>query len=158
MLTLFLFSIVISAGIDTETPEEFLHILADSDAELWVEHQSTSGSHIESDTILTIIRQIRNLSVEPGPRELEDIEGGYQVIFPESRWTWRLDGGRIGSVTGQAIVEWHPGGYTWVTVPVISEEAATIGRKESLCMGATIMLAIGFVGIIAIWYAKKKYG
>ena len=103
------------------------------------------------------IESLRSLSVEPGERILEDIEDGYRVIFPESRWTWRMEGGRIGSVRGESVVEWRPGGYNWTAIPVFSEEGASIGRKESLCMGATMMAAIGLVGVIAIWYAKRRY-
>jgi hypothetical protein len=149
---------VTSAGIDADTPEEFLAALAVSPAELWIECQISGDNTIDPDTVTAIIGARRNLSVDPGGRVLEDVEGGYRVVFPESRWTWRMDGGRIGSVRGQSVIEWHPGGYSWVAVPVFTEQGASIGRRESLCMGVTVMLAIGVIGTLAIWYAKRRYG
>jgi hypothetical protein len=149
---------ITSVGIDTDTPEEFLTTLASSPAELWIECQLPGDNTVDPDTVAAIIGSRRNLSVDPGERILEDTEGGYTVVFPESRWTWRMDGGRIGSVRGQSVIEWHPGGYRWVTVPVFIDEGASIGRRESLCMGATVMLGIGVIGVLAIWYAKRRYG
>jgi len=149
---------VISTGIDTDTPEEFLTTLASSPAEIWIESQLPGDNTIHPDTVTAVIGSRIDLSVDPGGRVLEDVEGGYRVLFPESRWTWRMDGGRIGSVRGQSVIEWHPGGYSWVAVPVFTEQGASIGRRESLCMGVTAMLAIGVIGILAIWYAKRRYG
>lgn len=161
-LIFILYAMVILTRMDAATPEEFLVNLSSCDADRWIEfqyHSNDNGNDIvHPDTIVAIIGSLRNLSVNPGERMLENIEGGYRVIFPESRWTWRMDGGRIGSVRGESVVEWRPGGYSWVTLPVLSEEGVSMGRKESLCMSATIMLAIGGVGIIAIWYAKRRYG
>jgi len=153
-----LYIMVISIGMDVETPEEFLLTLASSNAEQWIEHQCTGADAMHPDTITAVIESFTSLSVNPGERILEDVEGGYRVIFPESRWTWRMSGGKIGSVRGESIVEWRPGGYSWAILPVLTEEGASIGRKESLCMGATVMMAIGVVGIIAVWYAKRRYG
>ncbi len=149
---------VISTGIDTDTPEEFLTTLASSPAEIWIESQLPGDNTIHPDTVTAVIGSRIDLSVDPGGRVLEDVEGGYRVLFPESRWTWRMDGGRIGSVRGQSVIEWHPGGYSWVAVPVFTEQGASIGRRESLCMGVTVMLAIGVIGTLAIWYAKRRYG
>ena len=149
---------VTSAGIDADTPEEFLTTLASSPAEIWIESQLPGDNTIHPDTVTAVIGSRIDLSVDPGGRVLEDVEGGYRVLFPESRWTWRMDGGRIGSVRGQSVIEWHPGGYSWVAVPVFTEQGASIGRRESLCMGVTAMLAIGVIGILAIWYAKRRYG
>ncbi len=143
--------------MDVETPEEFLVTLASCNAEQWIEHQCTGTDAIHPDTITAVIESLTSLSVDPGERVLEDVEGGYRVVFPESRWTWRMSEGRIGSVSGESVVEWRPGGYRWVTLPILTEEGASIGRRESLCMGATVMMAIGIVGIIAIWYAKRRY-
>ncbi len=159
-LVILLYALIISSGMDTETPDAFLDILAASDAEIWVEHQFSGNSQTEihPDSIRSVIGPKRNLSVEPGEKILEDVEGGYRVIFPLSRWTWRMDGGRIGSVSGESIIEWHPGGYTWVTIPLMMDEGASIGRKESLCMGITITASIALIGIIAVWYAKRRYG
>lgn len=159
-LIFILYAMVISTGMDAATPEEFLVNLSSYDADRWIEFQYRSNDNdtVHPDTIVAIIGSLRNLSVNPGERILENIEGGYRVIFPESRWTWRMDGGRIGSVRGESVVEWRPGGYSWVTLPVLTEEGVSMGRKESLCMSATIMLAIGAAGIIAIWYAKRRYG
>jgi hypothetical protein len=144
--------------MDAETPEEFLINLASCPAEQWIEYQLQTDSSLSSDTVKALVESFRELSVEPGDRILEDMEGGYRVVFPESRWTWRMDGGRIGSVGGQSVIEWHPSGYSWVSLPVLTEKGASIGRRESLCMGVTIMLAIGVMGIIAVWYAKRRYG
>ncbi len=150
--------ILISTGMDVETPEEFLTNLSSSHADQWIEFQYPTENAIHPDTVKSIIGSLRSLSVEPGERILEDIEGGYRVTFPESRWTWRKDGGRIGSVRGESVVEWRPGGYSWTAIPVFTEEGASIGRRESLCMGVTMMAAIGIVGVIAIWCAKRRYG
>ncbi len=149
---------VASTGVQADTPEEFLTTLASSPAAIWVECQLPGDNTIHPDTITGIINSRTSLSVDPGDRTLEDIESGYRVVFPESRWTWRMDGGRIGSVRGQSVLEWHPGGYSWVVIPVFIDEGASIGRRESLCMGVTVMLAIGVIGVLAIWYAKRRYG
>ena len=158
--TIMLCALIISSGMDTETPDAFLVVLASSDAETWIEHQfsSNSESEIHPDSIRSIIGEKRNLSVELGEKILEDVEGGYRVIFPLSRWTWRMDGGRIGSVSGESIIEWHPGGYTWVSIPFMIDEGTSIGRKETLCMGITITALIALIGIVAVWYAKRRYG
>lgn len=158
--TIVLYALLISSGMDTETPDEFLQILASSNVETWIEHQFTGNSHdgILPDSITSIIGSKRSLSVEPGEKILEDVEGGYRVIYPLTRWTWRMDGGRIGSVCGESIIEWHPGGYTWVVIPFMVDEGTSIGRKESICMGITITASIALIGIIAVWYAKRRYG
>ncbi|MEA3267163.1 MAG: hypothetical protein U9P42_09525 [Candidatus Fermentibacteria bacterium] len=150
--------LIISAGMDVETPEEFLATLSSSNADQWIEFQYPAENSIHPDTVKIRIESLRSLSVDPGERILEDIEGGYRVVFPESRWTWRMDGGRIGSVRGESVVEWHPGGYSWTAIPVFSEDGVSMGRRESLCMGATMMAAIGVIGIFAVWYAKRRYG
>lgn len=157
-LILILYVMLISSGMDTDTPEEFLVNLSSCNAEQWVEFQYHGENTVPADTVKAIIESLRNLSVNPGEKILEDIEGGYRVIFPESKWTWRMDGGRIGSVRGESVIEWHLGGYSWVTLPIFTEEGASIGRKESLCMGVTITAAIVLIGIIAVWYAKRRYG
>ncbi len=159
-LMIVLLALIVSSGMDVETPEEFLEILAESDAELWIEYQCTDNEtdELHRDSIRSTIVSLTSLSVEPGDRLLEDVDGGYRVIFPESRWTWRMAGGRIGSVRGESVLEWRPGGYSWVTLPILTEEGTSIGRKESLCLGGTLTLAIGLVGIIAVWYAKRRYG
>lgn len=158
-LIILLFALIGSSGMDVDTPEEFLETLAGSDAELWIEHQYAGNDteKIHPDTIRTAIVSLTSLSVEPGERLLQDVDGGYRVIFPESRWTWRMAGGRIGSVQGESVLEWRPGGYSWVALPILTEEGASIGRRESLCLGATITLAVGLVGIISVWYAKRRY-
>jgi len=149
---------VASAGVQADTPEEFLATLAVSPAEIWIECQLPGDNTIHPDSVTSLIGSRRSLSVDPGDRILEDVEGGYRVLFPESRWTWRMDGGRIGSVRGQSVIEWHPGGYSWVVIPVFIDEGASIGRRESLCMGVTVMLGVGVTGVLAIWYAKRRYG
>ncbi len=158
-LIFLLYSLIVPMAMNTETPDEFLEILASSDAEIWVEHQLTGNSpeEIQADSIRSVLELKRSLSVDSGERILQDVEGGYRVIFPETRWTWRMDGGRIGSVSGETIIEWHPGGYSWVTVPLMKDEGKVIGRKESVCMGVTITATIFFIGIIAVWYAKRRY-
>lgn len=159
-LIIMFFALIVSSGMDVETPEEFLVILAESDAELWIEHQYAGNNteELHPDSIRAAMGSLTSLSVEPGERLLVDVDGGYRVIFPESRWTWRMEGGRIGSVQGESVLEWRPGGYSWAALPILTEEGASIGRKESLCLGGTITLAVGLVGIIAIWYAKRRYG
>ncbi len=157
-LTITLCLMLISTGMDVETPEEFLATLSSCSADQWIEYQYLSENAIHPDTVKARIESLRSLSIEPGERILEDIEGGYKVTFPESRWTWRMDGGRIGSVRGESVVEWHPGGYSWAAIPIFSDEGASIGRKESLCMGATMMAVIAVIGILAVWYAKRRYG
>ena len=159
-LLVLLYTLLVSYGMDVETPEEFLEVLSSGTADQWVDHQCGGDDHqqIPPDSIRALVGTLEDLSVEPGEMELEDVEGGYRAVFQESRWTWRIAGGRIGSVRGVSVVEWRPGGYTWVTLPVFTEERASIGRKESLCMGATITAAIGLIGSIAVWYAKRRYG
>ncbi len=158
-LVILLYSLTVCSAMDTETPDDFLEILASSDAEIWIEHQlmGNSQAEIHPDSIKSVLESKRSLSVESGERILQDVEGGYKVVFPESRWIWRMDGGRIGSVTGETVIEWHPGGYSWVTVPLMIDEGKVIGRKESMCMGVTITAAIFLIGIIAVWYAKRRY-
>gem|GEM_PF-1916357 len=145
-------------AMEADTPEEFLHKLSSGTASQWVECQSEDEDAINPDTVEAVIATMTSLSVEPGDRLLEDMEGGYRAVFPESRWTWCLPGGRIGSVTGTSVVEWRPAGYSWVTVPLFTERATTLGSKEQLCLGVTTMSAIGLVAIVAIWFAKRKYG
>ncbi|MCK5785981.1 MAG: hypothetical protein KAH54_05425 [Candidatus Sabulitectum sp.] len=156
-LVLVLYAVLISRGMEAETPAEFLVNLSSCSADLWIEYQHRSDQMVDPDTVRAIVNSSHSLSVDPGERILEDVEGGYRVIFPESRWTWRMDGGRIGSVRGESVIEWRLGGYSWVILPIFTEEAASIGRRESLCMGVTIMLAIGVFTIIIIWYAKRRY-
>ncbi len=69
-------ALIISSGMDTETPEAFLDILAASDAEIWIEHQFSGNSQTEihPDSIRSIIGTKRNLSVELGERILEDVD------------------------------------------------------------------------------------
>jgi hypothetical protein len=155
-ITLLLLSaVVFSSAIDAETPEDFLIYLTSSTADQWI--LSQCGTDVPPDTVEALIGSLTNLSVEPGERVLIDIEGGYRAEFNESRWTWRLPGGRIGSVTGLTAVEWHPGGYQWVTVPVFTDKGATLGSKEQICLGVTTMAAIGLVALVAIWVAKRRY-
>ena len=158
-LIVLLYSLILPSAMNTETPDEFLEILASGDAEIWVEHQLTDNpsTMIPPDSIRSVLELKRNLSVDSGERILQDVEGGYRVIFPETRWTWRMDGGRIGSISGETVIEWHPGGYSWVAVPLMKDEGKVIGPKESLCIGVTITGAVLFVGMIGVWYAKRRY-
>lgn len=142
----------------SDTPTLFLEALAGASSEEWVESMVLRDTGMEPESIRTVIDGMDQLSVEPGERILEDLEGGYRAVFPESRWTWRLPGGRIGSVTGESVVEWRPGGYRWATVPLFTEEAAEIGTRERLCMGAVAMMAVLLVTVFVIWYVKRKYG
>lgn len=155
-----LFTTILSLGMITDTPDDFLEALSVSNAEEWIEHQAEKNQDltIHSDTIVSVISAFNSLSITPGNSNLEDIEGGYRLIYPTSHWTWRLDGGRIGSVKDTTIIEWKPGGYTWVTVPFFTKEGASLGRGESLCMGATLTVFILLLGVIALWYIKRKYG
>ncbi|PIE52974.1 hypothetical protein CSA37_03425 [Candidatus Fermentibacteria bacterium] len=150
--------IVSSSVIEADTPELFLHGLADATAEEWVESAAFEGNDMHPDSIRITIEGFRDLSVEPGERVLEDFDGGYRAIFTESRWIWRLDQGRIGSVTGETVVEWRPGGYRWVTAPVFSKQSSTVGPRERMCVGVTAMGAVVMVSFIALWYAKRRYG
>ncbi len=152
--------VAIASGsvMDADTPELFLHGLADATAEEWLESVAFEGNEMNPDSVRITIEGFRDLSVDPGERELEDFEGGYRAIFPESRWTWRLEQGRIGSVTGETVVEWRPGGYRWVTAPVFSNRSTTVGPRERMCVGATAMGAVVMVSFIALWYAKRRYG
>lgn len=153
-------TVVISSVMNTDNPEDFLHFLSSGSAEQWIEYQYSSDGYqtIHQDSIRNSIESFDTLYVQPGERLIEDVIGGYKVIFPASHWSWRTNDGRIGSVTGESVIEWHPGGYSWVTVPVLTEKGASIGREESLCMGVTITAAIALVGVICIWYAKRRYG
>lgn len=116
------------------------------------------GNPFPRDSVIMVIESLQDLSVEPGSMVLEDIEGGYQALFSSSRWTWRLSGGRIVSVTGLSVVEWHPGGYRWVSVPVFTGEGAEVGPREKLCVGVITMASIFLVMVFAIWYAKRRFG
>ncbi len=116
------------------------------------------GNPHPPDSVTAVIGAFQELSVEPGPRELTDFDGGYRAIFSESRWTWRLPRGRIGSVTGESVVEWRPGGYRWVTVPLFQGGGAEVGPRETLCMGVIAMGAVMLVTIVAVWYAKRRFG
>jgi hypothetical protein len=116
------------------------------------------GNPHQPDSVAAAVSAFQELSVETGSRELTDFDGGYRAVFSESRWTWRLPGGRIGSITGESVVEWRPGGYRWVTVPVFQGGGAEVGPRETLCMGATAMGAVMLVAIVAVWYAKRRFG
>ncbi len=159
ILTL-LFTVILSLGMETETPDDFLEILSSSSAEVWVEHQAEKNQDltINPDTIVSVVSSFNSLSVNPGNSILEDIDSGYRLIYPESHWTWRLDGGRIGSVKDTTIIEWKPGGYMWVTVPFFTQEGASLGRRQSLCMGATLTGFIIVLGVVVLWSVKRKYG
>lgn len=158
ILTL-LFTVILSLGMETDTPEDFLETLSSSNADVWIEHQAEKNEDltISSDTIVSVVSSFNSLSVNPGNSILEDINGGYRLIYPESHWTWRLDGGRIGSIKDTTIIEWKPGGYMWVVVPFFTQEGASLGRGQSLCMGATLTAFIIVLGVVVLWYIKRRY-
>lgn len=143
--------------MDADTPELFLAALATASPEEWVQSMVLMESTLSEDSIRDTVNSFLSLSVEPGIRILEDFDGGYRAVFSESRWTWRLPEGRIGSVVGESVVEWRPGGYRWQTVPVFTEKGSTVGPKESLCVGVMATGAVILVGIVAVWYAKRRY-
>ncbi len=143
--------------MDADTPDLFLEALASASAEEWIESMVLTEDSLSEDSIRVTIVSFQELSVEPGIRILEDFDGGYRAVFSESRWTWRLPQGRIGSVTGESVVEWRPGGYRWATVPLFTEKGTTVGPKETLCLGVIAMSAVILVGIVAIWYVKRRY-
>jgi len=143
---------------EAETPDQFLRVLASASVEEWLQTASVENNPFTPDSVEQRIGSLQHLSVEPGQATLEDCEGGYRAIFSESRWTWRLPGGEIGSVTGTSIIEWHPGGYRWVTLPVLTEEGAVLGFRESVCMGVTAMGVVMLVAVLALWYAKRRFG
>ena len=154
---LLLCAFTVSSLMESDTPNLFLEALASASAEEWVASMALEGNSFDPDSVTGRIEAFQQLSVDPGARVLEDFEGGYRAVFSESRWTWRLPGGRIGSVTGQSVVEWRPGGYRWVTVPVFTEKGAEVGTREKLCMGAVSMAAVLLVSAFAVWYAKRRY-
>ncbi len=158
IFTLLFCAFAVSSLTESDTPDIFLEALASASADEWVEFMAYEGNTFDPDSVVFTIESFQDLSVDPGERVLEDFDGGYRTLFPESRWTWRLPGGRIGSVTGMSVVEWRPGGYRWVTVPVLTEKGAEVGPREKLCMGVTAMAAVLLVTVIGIWYAKRRFG
>ncbi|HPF32656.1 MAG TPA: hypothetical protein P5207_05460 [Candidatus Sabulitectum sp.] len=132
--------------------------LADASPEEWVGSMAAEANQHQPDSVFAAIEGLQELSVDPGPRELIDFDGGYNAVFPESRWTWRLPGGRIGSITGESVVEWRPGGYRWVTVPIFQGGGAEVGPREKLCMGVISMVAVLLVSVFGVWYAKRRFG
>ena len=142
----------------SDTPELFLCALASAEASEWVGSMAREGNGFQPDSVVMQIESDQELAVEPGEMTLDDFDGGYRAEFPESRWTWRLPGGRIGSVTGLSVVEWRPGGYRWVTVPIFTEKGAEVGPREKLCMGVVSMAAVLLITVVAVWYAKRRYG
>jgi hypothetical protein len=90
----------------SETPEGFLEQLTLADPDFWVE--TRLGNNPRPDSIRTFLEGVSNLTVIPGPRVLEQTEGGYRVVFPEFAGG---SGGRAGftpSATPPAW--WDPGG------------------------------------------------
>lgn len=143
---------------ESDTPRLFLETLASAPPSEWVESMAYGTNSLNPDSVTRQIESYQELSVDPGDRVLEDFDGGYRAIFNTSRWTWRLPGGRIGSVAGTSVVEWRPGGYRWVTVPLFTEKGAEVGTREKLCMGVIAMVSVMLVLVFAIWYAKRRYG
>jgi hypothetical protein len=159
MTTVFaIWLIVSSSPAGAETPSEFLSELVSLEPSGWVDHLWIEERVLNPDTVLAIITPMRQISVEPGRMTLEDIDGGYRALFPNSRWSWRMSGGRVGSASGLTVVVWRPGGYRLAHAPLFTGEVTTIGPRESLCMGAVITGAIITVMLFAVWYAKRRYG
>ena len=158
IFTLLFCTFTVSSLMESDSPDLFLEALASASADEWVESMASGDNTFDPDSVVIAIEALQDLSVDPGERVLEDFEGGYHAVFSESKWTWRLPGGRIGSVTGLSVVEWRPGGYRWVTVPVLTEKGAEVGPREKLCMGVVSMAAVLLVTVFGVWYAKRRFG
>ncbi len=137
------------------TPEEFLVQLArSSDPGFWVETRPDDGP--SPDSIVSFLQDVSNLTVTPGPRIMEQTEGGYRVVFPECRWRFRR-AGRIHSVRDTTCVEWTSGGFRWTRLPLFDSHEKGLDPMKGLCGGLLLFGGILGFTVILLVSVRRKY-
>lgn len=152
-------------ALTPSTPEEFLRELCinsrgTAGAEYWSEHASSEVTDLLSDpdTLLTLLENMEDLSVEPGPRTDFGKEGDvFRVEFGESRWTWRDSHGNTGHARGLTVVTVTEGKFKWVKLPALEHSAATIGIREKLISGVFLSFMLILSALLAVAWARRKY-
>ncbi len=143
-----------SAGRSEGTPEDFLHLLASSGADYWVD--TRLGSTPDGDSIASFLNGVTAISVTPGRRVLENADDGYRVLFPESRWGFRKNG-RLHSACDTTILEWTAQGFRWSRIPLFGGRIATLDRTRGVCSGVILtVLILGFAAV-ALGYVRHRY-
>lgn len=149
-----LITLLLAVWSNPGTPEDFLDMMAGSPVEFWLEHRD--GPEPPVDSIRHFFQGVSSISVTPGRRVIEELEDGYFVIFPESRWTYRKNH-RISSVSDTTVIRWTPSGYRWLRIPVFHREPRGLSPTQGLCGGVLLTGAIVVAALIILGYARRRF-
>ena len=138
----------------SETPEGFLVQLTLADPDFWVE--TRLGNNPRPDSIRTFLEGVSNLTVIPGPRVLEQTEGGYRVVFPECRWGFRR-AGRIHALSDTTCVVWTPEGFRWSRIPLFNEQNEGLDPMKGVCGGLILSGVILGLAVMFLVSARRRY-
>ncbi len=148
------------------SPEEFLQSLADSSsgtagARYWVSTASitTDAAAFSTDSMETFLRTVSSIEVDPGPPHLlesDEEQGTYLVDFPEARWSWLDERGRVIRARGGTKVRMSGGSYYWVELPLF-EGGVYVSIRHRLLAGFLGTAALLGMAVLVLWWVRRKY-
>ncbi|MFO7950806.1 MAG: hypothetical protein R6U36_10635 [Candidatus Fermentibacteraceae bacterium] len=119
---------------------------------------TTPSAH--PDTIRALLQSCSDLSVEPGEHELgETGETFYVLVFPESEWTSTDGEGTDRVVRGRTEVVFRDGRFYWRSIPLSpGREGAAVSSGQRILMGMMLTGVTLVVALLALWWAKRRWG
>jgi len=159
--------LALSAAAFAESPEALLDSLCSSRSgegavRCWQSFADPAGTTppAHPDTIRALLRSRSGLTVEPGEHELgETGETFYVLVFPESQWTWTDGGGTDRVVRGRTEVVFRDGGFYWRSLPLSpGREGAAVSSSQRILMGMMLTGVTLVVALMALWWAKRRWG
>lgn len=159
--------LAIAVAAFAESPEALLDSLCssrsgDGAVGCWQSCADPAGTTppAHPDTIRALLRSRSGLSVEPGDHELgETGETFYVLVFPESEWTWTDDEGTDRVVRGRTEVVFRDGRFYWRSLPLSpGREGAAVSSSQRILMGMMLTGVTLVVALMALWWAKRRWG
>ncbi len=147
------------------SPEEFLLSLADSSsgtagARYWVSSASIlkEAAAFSTDSMETFLRTVSAIEVDPGPPHLletDEEQGTYVVDFPEARWSWIDERGRVIRALGGTSVQMSGGSYYWVELPLF-EGGVYVSMRHRLLAGFLGTAVLLGMAVLVLWWVRRK--